>query len=81
LISDSLIQVAHGMAQASLSTGSRSHLLLPTATLVHPCTSAFSRRREKGWSFIHPTENSCPAIHKYRTQLFVRDLSKIFNGT
>ena len=31
--------VAPGMAQTSLSTGSRSHLLLPPATLVLPCTS------------------------------------------
>jgi hypothetical protein len=27
------------MAQASVSTGARSHLLLPPAALVHPCTS------------------------------------------
>jgi hypothetical protein len=31
---------APGMAQASLSTATRSHLLLPPAALVHPCTSA-----------------------------------------
>jgi hypothetical protein len=47
LIFHPLILVAPGMAQASLSTAARSHLLLPPATLVHPCTSSFSRR-EKG---------------------------------
>ncbi len=34
------LQAAYGMAQASLSTGSRSHLLLPLAALVLPCTSS-----------------------------------------